>query len=31
MDLAVKQEPAWIAAIDADEIMEDRVVDEISF
>ncbi len=30
-DLAVKQEPAWIAAIDADEIMEDRVVDEISF
>jgi len=30
-ELAVKENPAWIAAVDADEIMEDRLLDEIDF
>lgn len=30
-DLTIRQEPDWIVAIDADEIFEDRIVDEVEF
>lgn len=30
-NLTIKENPGWIAAIDADEIMEDRIIDEVRF